>query len=135
MTSAADRAIIPSSGNVKMGRTRAGTRLAVRPAMGYELAHQRAEILKMYDETKALIGDKAIAPEWFGHTWLICLADEPGNVLKDWFAVQGGHDKESAEKRAMVYVNGRGAELVEIPPYPGEFNQEEWERAWRRHYK
>lgn len=87
--------IIAQSG--KMGRIRPGTRLAVRAATDDELAHERERLARID------CGD--IEP----HLWFVVWADEPSQVLKDWFVPVGGPDRECALREAHRYAAARGA--------------------------
>lgn len=86
-----------------LGRIKPGTALAVREATDEERAAQEKRIRECDPE-----------PEWLGHRWLVVFAGDPSQVLHDWFAPVGGHDREAAVDQARKYARARGAEVVEL---------------------
>lgn len=90
----------------RMGRIRAGTRLAVREMTNEELGHHVKELMNLDDKP----WERGVHPS----RWIVCLADHPEQMLFDWFSPVGSYTKELAVKEAERYCQARGAILVDI---------------------
>lgn len=96
--------IIPSA-SPTMGSIAPGTRLAVREGTAEEREHEEKRIRALYPDEE---------PAYLGHAWFVVWADDPSEVLFDWFSPVGGPDREYALREAEKYARHRGAEVVEL---------------------
>lgn len=103
---ATESPIIQEAGTVNgkpMGRIRPGTRIAVRLATEEEIVNQWRHIVEYGD-------GKAVAP----YSHLVVFADDPSQVLHDWFSPRGGWYRDQAVEEAEIYAKARGAEVVDL---------------------